>query len=173
MFPISAMSGHVRRPTRLLALCCTLAASSLVPPSLPQEEPIDSPIIEREEVQFISLDLIVHKKTRKGWMPMRDLTPQDLLVKVGMAEVELDSFEDWCPESTPDDTVVARSLEVDGETTYETEPLTYVLYFDLLHLKLEGYNQSFEAVSRMSLNPLVACSMNLAPGLSATCTLRR
>ena len=67
MFPISAMSGHVRRPGRFLAVCCTLAASSLVPPSLPQEEPIDSPIIEREEVQFISLDLIVHKKTRKGW----------------------------------------------------------------------------------------------------------
>jgi len=67
-------------PIRALLFALLLAALPGAPagPALAQEEPAPAPFIEREEVRFVTLDIVAAENAR-GWRPLRDLTIGSLL----------------------------------------------------------------------------------------------
>jgi VWFA-related protein len=111
-----------------------------------QDVPLDSPLIERERVLYISLDVVIHEQRRGRWVPAHGIRAEDLKVLVSGHAVELDAFEDWCPAATGEtpEQETARSAEaLAGEP--DAPPVSYILYFDLGHLNVAGYNMALDA----------------------------
>src|SRR5207249_10061291 len=69
--------------------------------SQPQAIPV--PMIQREEVRFVTLDVVVEERVGIGWRPARDLRRDQVKVLVGGREMALDLFENACRpgESAP------------------------------------------------------------------------
>jgi len=129
--------------------------------------PLPSPLIEREEVRFVTLDLVVEERAPSGWRPAADLRQEQVLVRVGGQEVELEMFETWCrsgaegrapapgapptaaaPGAPPDESTGPATVPTTGEPPGEFPPLRYVLYFDFAHLKQGGYFHAFMAAEK-------------------------
>lgn len=158
------------RKCRLLAfaVAATGLAVQLVPAqeSRTQDAPLSSPLLERAEVRFVTLDVIVEERGKRGWRPDRDLRKNQMVVAVGGRHMELEVFENWCrPEpaapasetSTPDasspplNVADVRPEPASGGGPIpptETTPLRYILYFDLTHLKVESFHLSLKAAKR-------------------------
>ena len=133
-----------------LALALTGAATAQEGDS--PEAPLPSPIVERQEVRFVALDLIVEKKVKGRRVRVPDLTLDRLRVFVGEGEVSLDVFENRCPEQGPAAAVeraAPSSADVGDDPSgpaAESLPVRrYVLYLDLMHLKQEGFAAAFKA----------------------------
>ena len=60
------------------------------------QTPLPSPLIEREEVRFVTLDLVVEERAPGGWRPAADLRQEQVHVRLGGQEVEMETFETWC-----------------------------------------------------------------------------
>jgi len=60
------------------------------------QAPLPSPFIEREEVRFVTLDLVVEERAPGGWRPAADLRQEQVHVRLGGQEVEMETFETWC-----------------------------------------------------------------------------
>ncbi|MCI0410014.1 MAG: alpha/beta hydrolase family protein, partial [Acidobacteria bacterium] len=82
--------------------------------------------IEREEVRFVTLDLVVEERGGpggKGWHLARELTKDQIRVFVGGREMALDLFENWCagapPGQSPGTIAPATSA---GGSSVTTEP---------------------------------------------------
>ncbi len=132
-----------------------------------QEGPISTPLVERDEVRFVTLDVIIEARGRRGWRPAAELERGQVMLRVGGEPVELEQFERYCgpgggkqqpgaaggdemavaaePEpsitGSPDETGAAP----ENALASGPEPVRYILYFDLTHLKLGGFHGSFRA----------------------------
>ena len=141
--------------------------------SKPQPDPTG--FIEREEVRFVTLDLVVEEHGGpggKGWHLARELTKNQIRVFVGGREMALDLFENWCAGVPPVPPGTIASGPSAGGASVVTEsagagspPQTstgdssgngaaappafpsqkYILYFDLQHLTLGGRNRAFRS----------------------------
>jgi len=144
------------------------AASAPVARAGAQEEPVPVPFIEREEVRFVTLDIVAEEKAR-GWRPLRGLTVARIEVRVGGRLMPIDQFEDHCsagpelePPVAPDATSVSPTpgdatssfpgspALPDSDVNIERPPAAagphrYILYFDLEHLELAGRDAAFKA----------------------------
>ncbi|HEU5181891.1 MAG TPA: hypothetical protein VFW45_13970 [Candidatus Polarisedimenticolia bacterium] len=138
----------------------TLLLACLSPPASPSpEEPKQAPFIQREEVRFVTLDLLVEDKRSGHWRRTTDLRQEQLKVLMGGKEIQLDSFEGHCRPSTGFGEATARppdAQEAEGTAQEaqkappegaDTEVHRYILYFDLENLTLAGRNNSFRAAS--------------------------
>ena len=136
----------------------------------PQQSPLPVPLLERDEVRFVTLDVAVEEKARKGWRPARDLLPDQIAVSLGGRRMDLEVFENWCrpaagavqrtaDSSSQDGTqgVPASDAEIANhsgepgpppEPRGATLPLRYILYFDLTHLKMESFHGSLKAARK-------------------------
>ena len=115
-----------------------------------RDHPIPSPLIEREEVRFITIDLVVEKRTRGRWRPFADLDPESLMLHVGTREVAIESVENLCPTEDGVPILRADRGEKDTETpgptgdatapgdVAEVGPVRYVIYLDYSRLTLDG-----------------------------------
>jgi VWFA-related protein len=123
------------RPSALLGAILLLA--TVLTAGHAQDSPIPSPLVERSNVQFV-----------------RGIRKEDLLVAVSGQAVELDLFEDWCTEDrpAPDAPPRAEPAAADATTAAAPEPIRYIFYFDLLHLKLAGLHQSFRSAMQWAEN---------------------
>ncbi len=136
-----------------------------------ESQPAPTPFVQREEVRFVTLDLVVEQRGGTGgagWHLARDLVKEKVHILVGSREIELDLFENWCSEVTPGSspaTVMTAASEGDsssrapsGPTTIQSregsaeeqnsppsEPHKYILYFDLQQLTMGGRNRAFQA----------------------------
>jgi len=125
-----------------------------------------SAFIQREEVRFVTLDMVVEERGgsgEKGWHLARKLTKDQVRVFVGGHEMALDLFENWCsgapPLQTPGTIASAGGSPVttgpskpaiaeSGNGAAATSALSsqkYILYFDLRHLTLGGRNRAFRS----------------------------
>ncbi len=84
-----------RTPVLLTAFLLTTVPGSRTAPAGEQEEPLPAPFIEREEVRFITLDIIAEERAG-GWRPLRDLTVRQIEVRVGHRVMPVDLFENRC-----------------------------------------------------------------------------
>jgi len=69
-----------------------------------KSQPDPSGFIQREEVRFVTLDLVVEERGGsggKGWHLARQLTNDQIRVFVGGREMALDLFENWCAGAPP------------------------------------------------------------------------
>ncbi len=145
---------------RMRVVTAILLASFASPPASPNpEEPKQGPFIQREEVRFVTLDLVVEDKRSGHWRRTTDLRQEQLKVLVGGKEIQLDSFEEHCQTGTsiaeagesarPPDTQAtdAAAQEAPPETGADTEVHRYILYFDLENLTLGGRNSAFRAAA--------------------------
>lgn len=142
---ISAKGGTATIRSTAGALALLLATGGAAVSQ--QDVPLDSPLIERERVLYVSLDLVIHEQRRRGWFPARGIRAEDLKVLVSGHAVELDAFEDWCPAATgetPEPDAAVRSVEAPAGGT-DAPPVSYILYFDLGHLNVAGYNLALDA----------------------------
>jgi len=129
-----------------------------------QERPVPTPLVERDEVRFITLDVVIEEKGRRRWRPAGELDEGQVTVQVGGELVQLEQFERHCalPGEPPDEpqapgatsndemAAVADSPEKASPKpgtvpASAPEPVRYILYFDLIHLKLGGFHGSFRA----------------------------
>ena len=138
-----------------------------------------TPYIQREEVRFVTLDLVVEQRGGpggKGWHPATDLTKERVHVFVGNQEMDLDLFENWCagtPGRQPTQAVVAATSEGSPPSTVKqgesgtarsgvgageepgstaSEPHQYILYFDLQQLRMGGRASAFKAAMEWAAN---------------------
>src|SRR6185436_19415688 len=81
-----------------------------------KSQPAPTPFIQREEVRFVTLDLVVEQRGGPGgraWHFARDLTKEQVHVYVGSQEMTLDLFEKSCgagpPGRSPDAVITASS----------------------------------------------------------------
>jgi VWFA-related protein len=87
-----------------------------------------STFIEREEVRFVTLDLIVEERGGaggSGWHLARELTKEQIRVLVGGQEMALDLFENWCagvPPGQPPSTIASATSA--GSSSVATAPTT-------------------------------------------------
>jgi VWFA-related protein len=142
--------GH---PARALLTALLLTALP-GPPAGAQEEPAPVPFIEREEVRFITLDIVAEERAG-GWRPLRDLTLGQIEVRLGDRLIAVDQFDNLCPsgpalESAPasDATPVTPQPSPAGSPGIAlslVEGDRYILYFDMEHLDLAGRDASFKA----------------------------
>ena len=112
--------GRAARPAAILALLLACLPSGLVdagPSAQEARDAIPSLLVEREEVRFVTLDLVPHVKRRGRWEPARDLRAGQLEVLVAGRPMELELFENWCrpggtaeppPETTAPDSSPAK-----------------------------------------------------------------
>ena len=144
---------------RMRVVTAILLASFASPPASPNpEEPQQGTLIQREEVRFVSLDIVVEDKRGRGWRRTTDLRQEQLKVLVGGKEILLDSFERICPSAlgsvaqaeTPpapgeDGSEVATKDESAAAPPQEGVPeiARYILYFDLENLTAAGRVSSF------------------------------
>ncbi len=149
-----------QRPRRAPCLATFLLACLAAPPASPRpEEPKQGPFIQREEVRFVTLDLVVEDKRSGHWRRTTDLRQEQLKVLVGGKEIQLDSFEGYCQpalgiaqageSARPADAQAtdAAAQEAPPETGADTEVHRYILYFDLENLTLGGRNNAFRAAA--------------------------
>ena len=151
---------HSRRHRPLYA-AILLTALTAPPFSDGAEEPRQSPYIQREEVRFVTLDLVVEDHRSGKWRRTTDLRKDQIKVLIAGKEIHLDTFETLCPGTT---TVEAGDKApphpVDGEGaaqdtgTEAASPGTagpevhrYILYFDLENLTLAARNNAFRAAA--------------------------
>jgi VWFA-related protein len=158
-----------RRPAFLIltALLLLLGPGSGTPTGRAQEKPISSPLVERAEVRFITLDVVVEERAGRKWQRATDLRKEQVTVKVGGNLVTLDVFENRCgspaagvvtaeaprPERPEGRTARATpGAEAGGDMASEGDPppvepspVRYILYFDFTHLRLGGYHTAFQA----------------------------
>jgi hypothetical protein len=137
----------------LLSLVIALAALAAPVAARSDDRPFSTPIIQREEVRFITFDLDVEERVSGGWRPARGLVKDQLTLLVGGKRTPLDSFESRCapPEaastagSPRDTTEAARSTEGPGvESAAAPEVVRYILYFDQTHLTFADLRASFK-----------------------------
>ncbi len=116
------------------------------------QEPLLSPLVQREEVRFIILNLVVEEKVGRKWRLARDLHQEQVTVLLGGSPVEIDSFENDCRWAEPaggEPPATARRDAEDREGSpvanaqSPRSPNRYILYFDLEHLRLEGLRLAF------------------------------
>lgn len=150
-----------------ISVVVSLAMALGVGASWGREEPVFTPLVERDEVRFITLDVVIQQKERRRWQPAVGLTRDEITVWVGGEPMTLEQFDRHCgpgedpqlpgaehrdePAATP--TPPADSPEWADEApedlpTLGPEPVRYILYFDLIHLKLGGFHSSFRAAER-------------------------
>ena len=150
---------HPRRRASLLTLGF-LASLASPPVSSGPEEPRQTPLIQREEVRFVTLDLVVEDHRSGKWRRTTDLRQEQLKVLVGGKEIQLDSFESYCPDAAVamDESPSARQPEAEGKSQGAGQDVAtpdvagrevhrYVLYFDLEHLTLAGRSSAFRAAA--------------------------
>lgn len=152
-----------------------LAMGLGVVPLVGQERPVPTPLVERDEVRFITLDVVIEKRARRGWRPAVELERSQITLRVGGEFVELELFERHCrPEDgagplspgdaatipvAPEDDSPAEPVETSSRDPEEPSvsdpgPVRYILYFDLIHLKLGGFHGSFKAAERWIENTM-------------------
>jgi VWFA-related protein len=127
------------------------------PTQLAAEKPAPSPLVEREEVRFVALDLVVERHGPpggSGWHLAPGLTQDQVHLLVGGQEISLDLFEDECPGSPPRQSTGVQAGATPGRGSVpvpEGAPpralpdRKFVLYFDLEHLTLASRKLSFRA----------------------------
>ena len=76
----------------------------------PQQSPLPVPLLERDEVRFVTLDVAVEEKARKGWRPARDLLPDQIAVSLGGRRMDLEVFENWCRQQPIEGMQVERKV---------------------------------------------------------------
>ena len=109
-----------------------------------QETPVPVPLIEREEVRFVTLDVVVEERFASadgGWRRSRDLRREQFQLLVGGSEIPLDLFENACSPQPSSETREAPAPAAGG-------PERYVLYFDLEHLNFHGRYAAIQAARK-------------------------
>src|SRR2546428_32326 len=138
-----------------LFLILTVATSRLFAGD--RDEPFRAPVIEREEVRFITFDLAVEEQSRDGWRPARDLRADEITLLVGGKRTPLDLFESRCaasPSSPPeaarnpmDSATGSATPAVEGAAAAPAgaDVVRYVLYFEETHLTFVDGRRSLKA----------------------------
>ena len=149
---------HRARRTAPALIALILAWLVESPVSSRPEEPSQGPLIQREEVRFVTLDIVVEDRRDGHWKPTTDLQQEQMKVLVGGKEIQLDSFETFCP-ATPGAGGEGQAVRPPGsnEETRNTAPEAglptgtgseihrYILYFDLENLTAAGRVNAFRA----------------------------
>ena len=151
--------------------------AAAIGPGHGQQEPVPVPYVEREEVRFVFLDIVVQEKatdrTWDGWRTARDLTEDQITVLVGRQVMELDQFENRChaftgPDSARREPTIENRPESrgpmagqpgdgdesgDGDEAAGSDPSPdrYILYFDLELLEAHGRYAAFQAARRWAV----------------------
>ncbi|HET6278842.1 MAG TPA: hypothetical protein VFG08_08670 [Candidatus Polarisedimenticolia bacterium] len=156
-------------PCRVL-LTALLTATLPGPPALPaaapqepfpaQQEPAPVPFIEREEVRFVTLDIVAEEQAG-GWRPLRHLTIGEIEIRVGGRLMPIDLFEDHCrspraglsppadeSQALPPPDPVRAGAAAQSGLPGERTGVRYILYFDMEHLDLAGRDAAFKAAVR-------------------------
>jgi VWFA-related protein len=144
------------RHQQMRVVTAILLASFTSPPISPSpEEPQQGSLIQREEVRFVTLDIVVEDKRSGKWRRTSDLRQEQIKVVVGGKEVPLDTFEPACgpapgPVAAGEPAISTASEAPQGEAQEEPEPAAadvhrYILYFDLENLTMAGRVNAFRA----------------------------
>lgn len=134
-------------------------AAQSAPAPAPQE-PAPAPFIEREEVRFVTLDILAEGQAG-GWRPLRDLTIGEIEIRVGGRLMPVDLFENHCrfeaavPSPSADHStdfppadLAPPDITAGGELPGGRGDSRYILYFDMEHLELAGRDAAFKAAVR-------------------------
>ena len=142
-----------RLSVRAAILLTALAAGSI---SDGAEEPQQAPLVQREEVRFVALDLVVEDHRSGKWRRTTDLRQEQIKVLVGGKEIQLDAFESYCPAAPVVDAETASAPRPeaqgaghDAAPPDEAAPEVhrYILYFDLENLTAAGRVNAFRAAA--------------------------
>ena len=87
------------------SILSVFAIAAAIVPGLSQQEPVPVPYVEREEVRFVFLDIVVQEKATDrswdGWRTARDLTEDQITVLVGRREMEAGAMRRILPREMP------------------------------------------------------------------------
>ncbi len=141
-------------------------AAAQAAPVRAKEEPLPVPFIEREEVRFITLD-IVAEENAGGWRPLRDLTVRQIEIRVGDRVMPVDLFENRCrsepamgaqpghdatagsspptPAGAAADRTTTNRTATDRASPGADAGHRFILYFDMEHLERAGRHAAFKA----------------------------
>jgi len=127
-----------------------------------QEGAVPAPLVEREEVHFVSLDVVIERRAGGAWGRARDIIRDQIILRIGGRITELDAFENWCGSGSEE----ARGLDTGpapapvsgapessraaagGQASAgpaDAAPHSYILYFDLGHLTLASRHAALGA----------------------------
>lgn len=164
--------AHPNRALPTILLTVLLTGTPASPAPARQEEQAPEPFIEREEVRFVTLDIVAEEKDR-GWRPLRDLAIEQIEVRVGGRLMSVDQFEDHCrsvpavgampgsdapgppPEPSGESSPADPGIDTVGPTT-SVRGDRYILYFDMEHLSLAGRDAAFKAARSWATDRLAA-----------------
>jgi VWFA-related protein len=135
----------------------------LAPGQTSREAAFRTPLVEREEVRFVVLDVFAEERVPGGWRPARGLSRESFRIKLDRREVPVDHFESGCdPQGEPPRPAVgtdAASASADGAAAAPPRvgadspspqapppaPVRHVLYLDESHLTFAGRIRSLRA----------------------------
>ena len=123
---------------------------------------VPAPLVEREEVHFISLDVVIERRAGGAWKRADDIKKEQIVFRVGGRMTDLDSFENWCrpeldeargPATGPVPAPVPGASESSRAAAGTQAPAgpadaasrSYILYLDLGHLTLAGRHAALGA----------------------------
>jgi len=127
------------------------------------ETPFRTPLVQREEVRFITFDLAVEERSPGGWRRARGLGKDQITLLVGGRKTPLDLFESHCGEasdgssqtaSTPASAAPPGAASPPGNANDSTTPapsgpapdvVRYILYFAETHLSFANRRNAYRA----------------------------
>ena len=158
---------------RRMLLFSSVLLAGLAPASpSPDPKPKPGTLVQREEVRFVSLDLVVEDRRGGSWHRTTDLAQSQLRLLVAGKEIPLDSFERFCPSAPPAPAKARKSKKASADSgdrpadtqsemaaDDDAEPpeiRRFILYFDLENLTNAGRVNAFRAAQEWagtSVNP--------------------
>jgi len=140
------LRSFARWPAAVLLTLAVLPAAARNEP----QTPLPSPILQREEVRFVTLDVTIEEKHQGAWRRTPGISQEQMTVRLAGAEVELELFENHCTGTAPGTATAPATTGAEatstGEAAPDSEPVRYVVYLDLTRLSLEGLQTSFKSL---------------------------
>lgn len=126
---IVRLPAHRRRPWVFVGLLL-LGASPVQAsdPAMSPEDAVPAPFVERQQVRYVTLDLLIDQRRGMRRRPLEGVRAADLQVQVDGQVVELDQFEDHCGARSAPAAPGATSPETPSD---QGGPRRFVLYIDL------------------------------------------
>src|SRR5437867_1889971 len=116
-----------------------------------QDGTAPAPYIEREEVHFVSLDVMIERRAGGAWNRARDITRDQIDLLIGGQPTALDSFENWCGSGSEEaGDLASRARSPTGPADVVSH--SYILYFDLEQLKLATRHAALRAAQEWARN---------------------